>query len=473
MRMIHSLKRLFLLGVLLCTICSTQAELKYIFYFIGDGMGPCEVLATEMYQAELEGKIGRSPLCMTQFPFAGMLATYSASNGVTDSSAAGTALACGEKTNNHTVGLNAAGDTLTSIAEALQAQGWAVGVTTSVSIDHATPASFYANSLSRNDYYQIGTQLVASNFDFFGGSAFKRPTNKENPAAPSLYALLREHDYTLAHGYADYQKKSKRAKKMVLINHNEGLRDDQRGPGLLPYALDKTEHDLTLPQITDAAIHFLSQHKRFFLMTEGGAIDWAGHSNDGAAVIAEVQEFDQSIRRAYEFYLQHPDETLIVVTADHETGGLVIGNGKYELNLKVLQHQTMSVDQLSNKMRALYKEQGDSLSWEAVRMQLTEALGFYQAVEITPEEEATLQEVFARSKSEGSQDVKKLYSNLSELADVAVRILNDKSVLGWTSGSHSATPVPLFAVGVGAERFSGWHDNTELKGLMLQLVNEK
>ncbi len=469
-----SLHRIFLLSLVLWSnILFAQAELKYIFYFIGDGMGPCEVLATEMYQAELEGKLGRIPLCMTQFPYAGMLATYSASNGVTDSSAAGTALACGEKTNNHTVGLNAAGDTLTSIAEALQAQGWAVGVTTSVSVDHATPASFYANSLSRNDYYQIGTQLVASNFDFFGGSTFKRPVNKADSTVPSLYALLREHDYTLAHGYADYQKKSKRAKKMVLINHNEGLRDDQRGPGLLPYALDKTEHDLTLPQITDAAIHFLSQHKRFFLMVEGGAIDWAGHSNDGAAVIAEVQEFDQSIRRAYEFYLQHPDETLIVVTADHETGGLVIGNGKYELNLKVLQNQKISVATLSDKIQALHKEHGANLQWDAVKALLTEALGFYNAVEITPEEDAELQTIFARSKSNENTDKKTLYKNLSALSDAAVRILNDKSILGWTSGSHSATPVPLFAVGVGAERFSGWHDNTEIKGLMLQLVGKR
>ncbi len=456
------MKRIFWAIISLFIVFAAQAEIKYVFYFIGDGMGPNQVLATEMYLAELEGRLGRKPLTMTQFPFGGMLATYSASNGVTDSSAAGTALACGEKTNNSVMGLNAAGDTLTSVAEMLHERGWAVGVTTSVSIDHATPGSFYGNTSDRNDYYHIGLQATQSGFEFFGGSAFKHPEDRSRKEK-SLYKYAREAGYTLAHGWADFQQKKSKAEKVILVNYNEALTDDQRGPGMLPYALEKTDKDLTLPQITTAAIDVLSQHDRFFLMVEGGAIDWAGHADDGAAMIGEVIEFDKSITVAYDFYLDHPDETLIIVTADHETGGLVIGNGKYVTNLQVLQHQNVSVGTLSDMLRK-------ATTWEDVKNLLTEQMGFYTAVEISEEEDATLKAIFEESQKGSEGDVKTLYKTLGKLADKAVAILNDKSILGWTSYSHSATPVPLFAIGQGAERFAGWHDNTEIKGLILEAI---
>ncbi len=471
---IKSMKRILFIALGLIIACGTlRSELKYVFYFIGDGMGPNEVLATEIYQAELDGKIGYIPLCMTQFPYGGLLRTYSASNGVTDSSAAGTALACGEKANNHTLGLNAKGDTLTSLAESLKAQGWAVGITTSVSIDHATPASFYANSNNRNDYYAVGLQLAESNFDFFGGSAFKHPQDRKKDKR-SLYEITREKGYTLIRGYNDFLKKKDQAQKVILVNHNEALTEQQRGGGMLPYALDKSSQDLTLPQITRAAVDFLSAtQKPFFLMTEGGAIDWAGHANDARTLIEEVREFDQSIQVAYEFYLQHPDETLIIVTADHETGGLIIGDGRYELNLKALQHQNVSVSVLSDKIAQLRKTRGADLTWEELRELLTQTLGFYNQVTLSEEEDTALQAIFARTMSGDEADVKTLYKTLGELADKAVRILNEKSVIGWTSGSHSATPVPIFSVGVGAERFAGWHDNTEVAPLIYRCLSDK
>ncbi len=465
------MKRFFLTALTFLYFIAAQAEIKYIFYFIGDGMGPNQVLTTEMYQAELQGKLGRVPLCMTQFPHAGMLATYSASNGVTDSSAAGTALACGEKANNSALGINALGDTLISTAEVLHQKGWAIGVTTSVSIDHATPASFYAKSSSRNDYYHIGLQLVNSNFDFFGGSAFKHPQDRSRKEK-SLYAIARENGYTLAHGYNEYQTLKADAQKMILVNYNEALTDEQRGPGMIPYAIDKTSQDITLPQITTAAIDFLQNKERFFLMTEGGAIDWAGHADDGATMIKEVQEFDQSIQVAYNFYLQHPDETLIIVTADHETEGLIIGNGKYVTNLQVLQNQKVSVGVLSDQIADLHKKHGKNLQWENLKQLLQTHLGFYDKVDISSDENEELQEIFKESIKGNTQDVKTLYKELGKLANEAIKILNDKSILSWASGSHSATPVPLFAIGKGAEIFSGWHDNTEIKGLILQTINQ-
>lgn len=461
-----------LLFALTLAVSGMAQQAKYIFYFIGDGMGSNSVLTAEMYLAELNGQIGRKQLCMTQFPYSGQAATFSASNGITDSSAAGTCLASGKKTNNGTLGLTPNGTPVTTIAEQLKADGWGVGITTSVSIDHATPGAFYAHVSSRNDYYTIGTQLFASDFDFFGGATFYTPINPNNPSAPSLYEQAATNGYTIARGYLNYQNTKADANKMILIQEHEGLTNDYKGQGMIPFAIDKKANDLTLPQITEAAIDFLSRQDRFFLMVEGGAIDWACHSNDGACVIGDVIEFDESIRAAFEFYLQHPDETLIVVTADHETGGLALGNSDYTLNLQILQNQKMSVALLSDALKGLHQQYGKRLSWEQVKEMLQEQLGFYSTVRISEKEDAMLRSKFKASMSKKGSDVKTLYKELSGLSEAAVRLLNKKSKLGWTTRSHSAAAVPIFAIGVGAEQFSGWHDNSEIAPLILKAAGK-
>lgn len=324
----------FLLVTILCSVLSF-AQAKYIFYFIGDGMGTNQVLASEMYLAELEGRIGRKPLLMTQFPYSGQVATFSASNGITDSSAAGTCLATGTKTNNGTLGLSPAKDTLRSVAEILQQQGYGIGIMTTVAIDHATPAAFYAKVPDRNMYYEIGTQLAYTDFDFFGGAGFHKPVNKHNKKTPNLYDLCEKQGYTFAHGYADAQNKMN-ANKLILTQTTDGI-DRTKQAGSLPYAIDRQEDALTLRQIVSTAIPYLSQrHDRFFMMVEGGMIDYACHGQDGATAIGETLDMDAALEEAYNFYLAHPDETLIVVTADHETGGMAMGNGGYVLNLQTL-----------------------------------------------------------------------------------------------------------------------------------------
>lgn len=461
-----------LLFAIVCLCPMTAQNAKYVFYFIGDGMGPNEVLAAEMYLAKLDGRIGRNQLCMTQFPYSGQAATFSASNSITDSSAAGTCLASGQKTTNGTLGLTPDGKPVRTIAETLKADGWGVGITTSVSIDHATPGAFYAHVSSRNDYYRIGCQLLESNFDFFGGGTFYKPLDPDDSTAPSLYRIAADKNYTIARGYTAYQNTKADAEKMILIQPHEGLTDDYKGQGMIPYALDKKADDLTLPQITEAAIDFLRGNERFFLMVEGGAIDWACHGNDGATVIGEVIEFDEAIRAAFEFYLQHPEETLIVVTADHETGGLALGNSDYTLNLQLLQHQKTSAYLLSDELKALHRQYGKKLTWEQVKSLLQTELGFYSAVEISIEEDAMLQAQFKRSMSKKATDVKTLYKELSGLSDAAVRLLNKKAKLGWTTGSHSAAAVPVFAIGAGAAQFSGWHDNSEIAPMILRAAGK-
>lgn len=441
------------------------AQAKYIFYFIGDGMGTNQVLASEMYLAELEGRIGRKQLLLTQFPYSGQVATFSASNGITDSSAAGTCLATGTKTNNGTLGLSPQKDTLRTIAEILQQQGYGIGIMTTVAIDHATPAAFYAKVSDRDQYYEIGTQLAYTDFDFFGGAGFHKPVNKHNKKTPNLYDLCEEQGYTFAHGYADAQTKMN-APKLILTQTTDGI-DRTKQAGSLPYAIDRQEDALTLRQIVSTAIPYLSQrHDRFFMMVEGGMIDYACHGQDGATAIGETLDMDAALEEAYNFYLAHPDETLIVVTADHETGGMAMGNGGYVLNLQALQHQHCSSWILSDQLSSLFKD--NTPTWEMVKDLLTQQLGFYTSVELTSEEDALLHNLYNRAVAHKDGKVKTLYKTMNELGSTAIALLNKKAHLGWTSYDHTAHAVPVFAVGVGAERFTGWHDNTEIAPLILK-----
>jgi alkaline phosphatase len=183
-------------------------------------------------------------------------------------------------------------------------------------------------------------------------------------------------------------------------------------------------------------------------------------------------DFDEAIKVAYRFYEQHPDETLIVITADHETGGMALGNSDYTLNLKVLANQQCSLDKLSDKLSELHKAEGKDLQWEQVKQLIAANTGLYTQVEVTKEEDASLQDAFNSMMSH--QDVvKTLYKDLNALAAKSLAILNQKSRLGWTTGGHTASAVPIFAIGVGAERFTGWHDNSEIAPLIYQATQSK
>jgi alkaline phosphatase len=428
-------------------------------------MGVNQVLGTEMYQSELKGEIGVTPLLFTQFPYATVAHTFSASNGVTDSAAAGTALATGNKTKNGAIGVNKDMAEVNSVAVWAKNNGYKVGISTSVSIDHATPASFYAHENSRNNSYQIGLDLIESNFDFYAGSDFVNPNNKnakDGKTYESLYDLTAKAGYTLARGYKDYQKKAKKAQKMILFQSEAASAKDN---GSIPYAIDRQKGDMTLSEITRAGINFLSKNneKGFFLMVEGGKIDWACHSNDGATVLTEVQDFDNAIKVAYEFYEQHPEETLIVITADHETGGLSLGTGSYDLNLQALKEQKVSENGFTSILNGLRKKYKNQVSWEVVKQALKDNFGFWGNVKLNEKQEARLKAVY--DKTFGNQPVdleKSEYLQNEQLAGEAKRILNSIARIGWTSGGHSAGFVPVFAIGANAHLFQGRLNNIEI-----------
>ena len=305
--------------------------------------------------------------------------------------------------------------------------------------------------------------MISTDLDFYAGSDINKPEDPEkHPGEPNLYKEMEKAGYTVARGVADFQKKMKNARKMLLVQDPDHL-NPASGDGSLPYAIDVKEGEMTIEDILRCQIEFLMRDNKngFFLMNEiGGKVDWACHGQDGATAFHEVMAVDRCIKIAYEFYKQHPDETLIVLTADHETGGLVLAhNNKYALNLKVLGNQKVSTDGFTQILRDLRKQTANRVTWEQAKQALTDNFGFWKNVEMTEKEEAHLHKVWKESFEGKADDVKNEYTSNEPLASEAKSILNKKALLSWGTGGHSAGLVPVYAIGVGAEQFASHNDN--------------
>ena len=451
------MKKLFFIEVLVMMFVCLQVvcgQAKYVFYFIGDGMGLNQVNIAEVYLSAMNGTRGSASLSMTRFPVATMAATFSQNSDVTDSAAGGTALATGSKTNNGYIGVDAELNRLESIAEKAKKAGKKVGVASTVQANHATPAAFYGHQKDRNMYYEIAQDMILSDFDFIAGAGlYNRDKLFDNTSAPDIYPQIEQAGYFIAKGYDDFKANAGRSKKIFLVQKNWEKSGD------IPYAIDRKEGDLSLKQITEAAIDVLTRDnkKGFFLMLEGGRIDWAGHDNDGAAVIKEVIDMDEAVQVALDFYRKHPKETLIVITADHETGGMTAGKGYMRIN--VLQHQKMSQELLAQRIGEFAASKNGNVPWEDMKNLLSETMGFWKEIPLNWERERALrdtyEDIFVRRRNISER-------NYSLLAEKACQVINDIAGLGWTTGSHSADFVPVFVIGAGQELFSTKMDNTEI-----------
>ena len=457
-----------LLALVLTLSAFAEGQVKYVFYFIGDGMGVNQINVTETYLAALKGRIGFEPILMSSLPVVGMVNTYSATNGVTDSAAGGTALACGKKTKNGAIGVLQDLETpVSSIAAWAQKAGKAVGVATTVSITHATPASFYGHQPRRQMYYELGQDLCKSDYDFFAGSDFNKPYVKEGE--PSLHEQAKAAGYTIVKGYKEYQKKGRQANKLILLQsdkQNEKLNSEH-----VPYGIDQTKDDLTLEQMVRAGINYLTGKDKdgFFFQIEGGLIDWACHRNDIGNVVNEVLDMDKAVKVAYEFYQQHPDETIIVISADHETGGLVMGTGPYELHTDLLKYQRCSIDELKWLLNEQYKKAPKKFTWTAVEKQLKELMGFGTGITLDKKQNERLQKRWDAIEK-AMQANEKVKERINDLCETTKHILSEVAMISWASGGHSNGYVPIYAIGPGTEVFQGRIDNIEIAPAMAKIA---
>lgn len=434
---------------------------KYIFYFIGDGMGAAQVNSAQVYLDAAGNKTGKwAQLSFTDFPVVGLKRTYSANSYITDSAAAGTAMATGEKTNQGTLGLDSSGKPLVSIAELAKGQGMKVGIVSTASIDHATPAAFYAHQNARGSYYEIGKDLTESNFDYFGGGGFLQPRGKDGKQ-PDLFKLAESKGYKIVKDKAGIEALKAGAGKTIAISP---VLDASQS---VPFEIDQKQNALSLADFTRKGIEVLNQPKGFFLMVEGGKIDWACHENDGGTVVKETIGLSEAVAEAYKFYEKHPDETLIIVTGDHETGGMSLGSAKlqYQLKLELLAKQTMSSEVFEAKLNAYKQKSGTKAKLTELMPLIAEAYGLkapFNTAEQKQLEAAFKMSMTEKSKRPKDDETYRLYGNIDPLASVLNHMLAARAGIGFTTYSHTGVTIPVYAVGVGAEAFSGSYEDTEV-----------
>ena len=443
---------------------------KYVFYFIGDGMGMPQIDAAQIYKGAVASTdpMHKERVNFAAFPFQGMQSTHSANSFITDSAAAGTALAMGHKTDNDVLGVDPTNKIkFTSMAELARDKGMKVGIVSSVSLDHATPGSFYAHQPSRKNLYEIGVELTDSGFDYFAGGGFLQPTGKKKDKQ-SVLAIAQQKGYKVVNDQQAIMELSKNDGKVIAIQ------PDLAGEQAMQYEIDRGSR-LSLADFTRKGIELLDNPKGFFIMVEGGKIDWACHANDATTTIRDVTAFEDAIAEALAFYAKHPDETLIVVTGDHETGGMTIGfaGTEYKTAFKNLKKQTMSYEEFDKRIasyRAIVGEIGAALEdWLPV---LADTFGLTALSEY---EESRLRNSLAVSAVAPKQRAKDaqsklLYGGYEPFSVTVTHILNQRAGIGWTTYAHTGVAIPVFAQGVGGEQFQGAYDNTDVAKKMMGVM---
>jgi alkaline phosphatase len=283
-----------------------EQQVKNVILMVGDGMGVAQVtsliLDRNMEKIEMERATA-----------IGLVRTFSANNRVTDSAASGTAFATGTKTNNGMLGVAPDSSRLTSILERSRDNGLSTGLVVTVRITHATPGAFYAHVPSRKDYDKIAEQFLDSGIDVALGGGRKDFNDRDDKR--DLVAELRAKGYRVEFDFDEC--KDIDSGKLVGLFCNGGS---------MPYITDGRSKRY-LPDATAKALQILDNNdKGFFLMVEGSLIDYGGHDNNADVVKAETADFDNAVGVAFDYADAHPG-TLVVVMADHETGGLTIPSG--------------------------------------------------------------------------------------------------------------------------------------------------
>jgi alkaline phosphatase len=442
---------------------------KYIFFFIGDGMATPQI---NLAQAALndpdfrpKSSVGIGQMRIAELPIIGMSTTHAENRYITGSAASATALATGEKTTINTI--SKSGDysrDLRTMAEMARDKGMRVGVVSSVSIDHATPAAFYAHENTRKSMYNISAQMATAKFDYYGGGYAHG--DRDGDGYKDIKQKMQNEGYKIVSNRADFNA-IQNGEKVWAYNHTLDA------SSALWYEMDRPADHLSLAEFTQRGIEILDNDKGFFMMVEGGKIDWACHANDAVAAAYDMIAFDDALGKALDFYKQHPDETLIIVTGDHECGGLALGfaNTAYETAFDILKYQKLSYEKFTEKVYEWIETQGDAFTFEVALEKIKENFGLgnaalNEALALSEYELDQLRNAFNKTVTGESpfpkEDQSLFYDYYDPLTVTVTHILNRKAGIDWTSYYHTGVPVPVFAIGQGQYEFSGFYDNTDV-----------
>ena len=488
----------FLFLLLFVQVSAGQgAEPKNVILLIGDGMGPQVVGLAIYYNLFMNGP--EKPLHLEKLMAAGNTGyclTYQYGTVVTDSASAATALASGVKTRDAIIGKNHDGRPMRTITDVALQEKKAAGIISNTRMTHATPAAFYAQVIHRDMENEIAAQLVERgdiHVAFSGGAQHFIPDGTRVEESPDLNGIKQ------AAGWGSSKRKDKRdlieeAKKKGygFIATDEQLKNldgkaTEKVLGLFsasgfPSAIDRQPHHMTgvptLSQLTEKALEILSKNAQgFFLMVEGGQVDWVAHGNDVASVLHEMMELDQTLGAILRFANAHPD-TLVIVTADHDTGGLAIGYSSYQppAPVKLPTGETWKTkynfgekkifEKMAQQKKSFLKMVIDSKGDPAAfKKEVEENSGFTLTIE-------QAQFLLARD-SKGAFSAAKEYGEFyvyggSNPSALMGRLFGKEMNTAWAVGTHTHTPVMVMGLGPGAEKFRGLLDNVQIPQIIAQ-----
>ena len=407
---------------------------KYVFLMIGDGMGPefCRLYMSQYPDSNFSKFAQRIPT-----------GTNNVFGKTTDSAASGTALASGFKTYNGAIGVDKDRKPHSSLARRLQARDWKIGIISSVGINDATPGAHFGVRNSRKERAGIIADMIASQFDFFGISIVLKPAEFKDG---DLNKALRRGGYTVVKG-AQLATLKPGNKNVVISDTHARLKADKKYP--------------TLAAVTAKAAELLSaDNNSFFIMVEGGAIDHCNHRNDHAFALREMIEFDAAIGEALKFAEKHPEETLIIVTADHDTGGTKISDiSKY--NKDNYLKQLVTSPALTDMVVKMKKK---NASADEMKQAVLKA---FSITDLSADEAARLdsacKQFIAGKSTKGDKLAASMgYGKYNPLIIEAMRIRDNRNGFVYTSFSHTPVKVTTFVKGAGAENFKVPQENSDI-----------
>lgn len=431
---------------------------KNIILLIGDGMGPSHIKAFRVFKDDTSTQ-AIDPLVLDQY-LVGTLATsnsvglaehsseYQSNRAsqyvekdayqVTDSAASATAYSTGVRSYNGAIGLAADKSAQQTVLELAKSKGLKTGLVATSQINHATPAAFISHVESRREYDKIAEAFVDNSvtgepvIDVFLGGGWQY-FNREDR---NLISELQQKNFEVI---TEAQQLASAADRVAGLFADKGL----------PQVLDRDTKHPSLKQMTQAAIQRLDNKNGFFLMVEGSQIDWASHGNDIAGTMFEMDDFYQAIQAAIAF-AEKDGETLVLVTADHETGGLSVGRrigdaSFYTYNAQPLKRMQKSLNQYASELVST--------------ADLTPFLSDL-GIELSDEETTEWNQLKMKLKS-------------SDAFDFLRRVVNRATYTGWTTNGHTGVDVHLYAMGKGADKFRGHHPNTFIGQQIKVWLNQK
>ena len=420
---------------LMCTASGAMAETapKNVIYMIGDGMGPAYTTAYRYFKDDPTTKSVEQTVFDTMLT--GMARTYPDDHTVvTDSAASATALSSGHKSYNGAIAVDTDKKPLKTMLEIAKQRGMTTALLATSQINHATPASFAAHNESRNNYDEIANDYIDNKIagklpvDLMLGGGTKYFIRDDRNLVDEFKAA--------GYQYGDDIQNLDQITQLPAI----GL---YAAKGL-PFALD--ENPTRLTKLTSKALDLLDNQNKdgFFVMIEGSQIDWCGHANDIACAMAEMDDFASAIEKA-KAYVDKNKDTLLVITADHSTGGLTLGaHGQYKWEADVVHGVKATAGTITQHLL----ESDDLKSvWNK-----------YTSIAFTPENKIKLEQ----AKSMGDKAL-----------NLAVKsIISDTSFTGWTTGGHTAVDVQVFAYGKGSEQFVGSQNNTDIANKLIHFIKQ-